>query len=94
MKTNTQNLNLLPFCHLFVSMEMAQLFPTHALSHAGGMQSMRTHLSAVGLKAIFGNIRTHVWRYAEEGKLTLCTGSTLEMSNNGCSNLTSASYSR
>ena len=49
MKTNTRNLNLPPFCRLFVSMEMVQLIPTRALSRARGL-SMRTHLTAVGLR--------------------------------------------
>ena len=40
MKTNTRNLNLPPFWHLFVSMEMVQPIPTRGLS-------MRTHLTAV-----------------------------------------------
>ena len=35
------------------------------------------------LKAIFGNIRTHVWN-SEEGKLTLWMANTLEMSDDGC----------
>ena len=47
------------------------------------------------LKAIFGNIRTHVWRQnSEEGKLTLWMANTLERSNVGCLNSTSASYLR
>ena len=46
MKTNTRNLNLPTFWHLFVSMEMVQPIPTRALSHARGL-SMRTHLTAV-----------------------------------------------
>ena len=46
MKTNTRNLNLPPFCRLFVSMEMVQPIPTRALSRARGL-SMRTHLTAV-----------------------------------------------
>ena len=48
MKTNTRNLNLPPFWHLFVSMEMVQPIPTRALSRARGL-SMRTHLTTVGL---------------------------------------------
>ena len=48
MKTNTRNLNLPPFWHLFVSMEMVQPIPTRALSPTHGL-SMRTHLTAVGL---------------------------------------------
>ena len=48
MKTNTRNLNLPPFCRLFVSMEMVQSIPTRALSRARGL-SMRTHLTAVKL---------------------------------------------
>ena len=48
MKTNTRNLNLPPFCRLFVSMEMVQPIPTRALSRARGL-SMRTHLTAVEL---------------------------------------------
>ena len=48
MKTNTRNLNLPPFCRLFVSMEMVQPIPTRALSCARGL-SMRTHLTAVGV---------------------------------------------
>ena len=36
------------------------------------------------LKAIFGNIRTHIWRKnSEDGKLTLWMANTLEMSNDG-----------
>ena len=31
MKTNTRNLNLPPFCRLFVSMEMVQPIPTRAM---------------------------------------------------------------
>ena len=46
MKTNTRNLNLPPFCRLFVSMEMVQPIPTRALSRARGL-SMRTHLTTV-----------------------------------------------
>ena len=46
MKTNTRNLNLPPFCRLFVSMEMVQPIPTR--SRARGL-SMRTHLTAVGI---------------------------------------------
>ena len=46
MKTNTRNLNLPPFCRLFVSMEIVQPIPTRALSRARGL-SMRTHLTAV-----------------------------------------------
>ena len=46
MKTNTRNLNLPPFCRLFVSMEMVQPIPTRALSRARGL-GMRTHLTAV-----------------------------------------------
>ena len=34
MKTNRRNLNLPPFCRLFVSMEMEQPIPTRALSRA------------------------------------------------------------
>ena len=34
MKTNTRNLNLPPFCRLFVSMEMVLPIPTRALSRA------------------------------------------------------------
>ena len=49
MKTHTRNLNLPPFWHLFVSMEMMQPIPTHALSHARGL-SMPTHLTAVGAR--------------------------------------------
>ena len=45
MKTNTRNLNLPPFCLLFVSMEMLQPTPSRALSRARGL-SMRTHLTA------------------------------------------------
>ena len=45
MKTNTRNLNLPPFCRLFVSMEMVQPIPSRALSRARGL-SMRTHLTA------------------------------------------------
>ena len=48
LKTNTRNLNLPPFCHLFVSMEMVQTIPTCALSRARGL-SMRPHLTAVEL---------------------------------------------
>ena len=46
MKTNTRNLNLPPFCRLFVSMEMLQPIPSRALSRARGL-SMRIHLTAV-----------------------------------------------
>ena len=46
MKTNIRNLDLPPFCRLFVSMEMVQPIPTSALSRARGL-SMRTHLTAV-----------------------------------------------
>ena len=46
MKTNKRNLNLPPFCRLFVSREMVQPIPTRALSHARGL-SMRNHLAAV-----------------------------------------------
>ena len=46
MKTNTRNLNLPPFWHLFVSMEMVQLIPTRTLSHARS-SSRRTKLTAV-----------------------------------------------
>ena len=48
IKTNTRNLNLPPFWHLFVSIEMVQSIPTRALSRARGL-SMRTHLTAVDL---------------------------------------------
>ena len=48
VKTNTRNLNLPRFCRLLVSMEMVQLIPKRALSHARGL-SMRTHLTAVSL---------------------------------------------
>ena len=37
MKTNTRNLNLPPFCRLFVSMEIVQPIPTRALSLARGL---------------------------------------------------------
>ena len=40
MKTNTRNLNLPPFCRLFVSMEMVQPFPTRALSQARGLKNI------------------------------------------------------
>ena len=46
IKTNTRNLNLPPFWHLFVSIEIVQSIPTRALSRARGL-SMRTHLTAV-----------------------------------------------
>ena len=48
IKTNTRNLNLPPFWHLFISIEMVQSIPTRALSRARGL-SMRTHLTAVEL---------------------------------------------
>ena len=38
MKTNTRNLNLPPFCRLFVSMEMMQRIPTRVLSRARGFK--------------------------------------------------------
>ena len=50
MNTNTRNLYLPPFWRLFVSMEMVQPIPTHALSRARGL-SMRTHLTAVDSRA-------------------------------------------
>ena len=50
MKTNTRNLNLPPFCRLFVSMEMVQPIPTRALSCARGL-SMRTYLIAVSFES-------------------------------------------
>ena len=42
----TRNLNLPPFCRLFVSMEMVQTIPTCTLSRMRGV-SMRSHLTAV-----------------------------------------------
>ena len=50
IKTNTRNLNLPPFWHLFVSIEMVQTIPTRALSRARDL-SMRTHLTAVDVVA-------------------------------------------
>ena len=49
MKTTTRNLNLPPFWLLFVSMEMVQPIPTHALSHARGL-SIPTHLTVLGAR--------------------------------------------
>ena len=51
MKTNTRNLNLPPFCRLFVSMEMVQPIPTRALSRERGL-SMRTGLTAVDSRVL------------------------------------------
>ena len=46
MKTNTAKFKSAANCSLLFSMEMVQLIPTRALSHARGL-SMRTHLTAV-----------------------------------------------
>ena len=50
IKTNTRNLNLPPFWHLLVSLEMVQPIPTRALSCARGL-SMRTHLTAASFES-------------------------------------------
>ena len=47
MKTTTRNLNLPPFWLLFVSMEMVQPIPTHALSHARGLRTFARNFSNI-----------------------------------------------
>ena len=61
IKTNTRNLDLPPFWHLFVSIEMVQSIPTRALSRARDL-SMRTHLTAVDVVACsFWDARVINW---------------------------------
>ena len=50
MKHIPRNLNLPPFWRSLVSIEIVQSIPTRALSRTRGL-SMRTHLTAVELKA-------------------------------------------